>query len=154
MDPYMSPACPLVEHLEWVHMRIKLFPLAAPIGSSLLLADHTPTFRCLGPAYAVTHEGQRSINVPLVERRIDLSDEALCLRHSFLRADAHSAMHIVNREKLPFSGQLPDSRQTGIIPPTFANRTAALGCHADSPPVCSLRSFRFPRSTRIQRKRQ
>jgi len=90
MDPYTSPACPLVEHLDWVHIRIKLFPLAAPVGSNLLLADHTPTFRRLGPAYAVTHKGQCSINVPLVESRIDLSDEALCLSHSFLRAQVKS----------------------------------------------------------------
>src|SRR6516165_4328182 len=91
MDPYMNPAGPLVDHLDWVHMRIKLFPLAAPIGSNLLLPDRTPTFRCLGPAYAVTHKGQCRINVPLVESRIGLSDKALCLRHSFLRADAHSS---------------------------------------------------------------
>src|SRR5215470_1564929 len=99
MDPYMNPARPLVEHLDWVHMRIKLFPLAAPVGSNLLLPYRTPTFRCLGPAYALTHKGQSSINVPLVESRIGLSDKALCLRHSFLRADAQSAMHMVNPEK-------------------------------------------------------
>src|SRR5262245_65381347 len=99
MDPYMNPACPPVKHLKRVHMRIKLFPLAAPVGANLLLPDHTPTFRCLGPAYTVTHKGQCSINVPLVESRIGLSDKALCLRHSFLRADAHSAMHMVNPEK-------------------------------------------------------
>jgi hypothetical protein len=33
----------LVEHLELVHTRIKLFPLAGPVGSNLFLADHTPT---------------------------------------------------------------------------------------------------------------
>jgi hypothetical protein len=44
MDPYMSPACPLFEHLKWMHMRIKLFPLAAPVGSNLVLPDDTPAF--------------------------------------------------------------------------------------------------------------
>src|SRR5215469_9560632 len=100
MDPYMNPAFPLVEQLEWVHMRIKLFPLAAPVGPNLLLPHNTPTLRCLWPAYAVTHKGQCSINVSLVESRIGLSDKALCRRHSFLRADAHSAKYIVNPEKL------------------------------------------------------
>src|SRR5215469_2264145 len=95
----MGPAGLLVEHLEWVHVRIKLFPLAAPVGSNFLLADHTSTFRCLGPADAVTHKGQRSINVPLVESRIDLSDKALCLRHWFLRANVHSAAQIVSPER-------------------------------------------------------
>src|SRR5215471_13728576 len=99
MDPYMNPACPLVEHLDWVHMRIELFPLTAPVGSNLLLPHYTPTFRCLGPAYAVTHKGQCSINVPLVESRIGLSDKALCRRHWLLRADAHSAMYVVNPDK-------------------------------------------------------
>src|SRR5205823_6614795 len=36
-------------------------PGATPIGSNLLLPDHTPTFRSLGPAYVVTHKGQCSI---------------------------------------------------------------------------------------------
>src|SRR5215467_14333958 len=91
MDPYMNAACPLVEHLrEGPHV----FPLAAPVGSNLLLPNRTPTFRCLGSAYAFTHKRQCSINVPLVESRIGLTDKALYFRHSFLPVDVQSGMHM------------------------------------------------------------
>src|SRR4051794_27111523 len=79
MHQYMNSAFPFVDHLDRVHMRMKFFPLTAPVGSNLLFPDDTPTFRRLGPAYAVTHQGQCFINLPLVESRIRLSDKALCL---------------------------------------------------------------------------
>ena len=55
-----------VDDFEWFHMRVELIPLTSPVGTNLFFANHTTTFRCLGPADALTHERQRAINVSLV----------------------------------------------------------------------------------------
>jgi hypothetical protein len=33
-----------VQHIEWLYIRIELFPLPAPVGANLLLSRGTPAF--------------------------------------------------------------------------------------------------------------
>src|ERR1700730_13996053 len=80
-----------VVHLDRIDMRIERIPLAAPIGANLFFPDYTPAFGCLGPAYVLTHERQCTVDVPLVESRVDLSYECLRVCHKALRLDEHSA---------------------------------------------------------------
>src|ERR1700716_3936259 len=71
MDSDIDFARSTVDHLSRFDMRIELFPLAAPVGTNLLFPDYTPDFRCLGPTDALPHQRQRTIDVPLVESRVD-----------------------------------------------------------------------------------
>src|SRR5580693_6746053 len=85
MDSDINLARSTVDHLNRFDMRIKLFPLAAPVGTNLFFPDYTPALRCLRPADALSHQRQRAVDVPLVKGRVDLGDERLCVRHSVLR---------------------------------------------------------------------
>src|ERR1017187_7116611 len=76
----------LVDYLKWFHVRIKLLPLTCPVGPNLFFPDHTPAFRCLGPANVLTHERQRAVDIPMVEGGVGLSDQCLCVRHESLRS--------------------------------------------------------------------
>src|SRR6202790_4613500 len=91
MDSDIDLARSTVDHLNRFDMRIELFPLAAPVGTNLFFPDYTPAFRCLGPTDALPHQRQRTIDVPLVESRVDLGYERLCVCHIVLRVDDHSA---------------------------------------------------------------
>src|SRR5580700_2215731 len=116
MDSDIDLARSTVDHLNRFDMRIELFPLAAPVGTNLFFSDYTPAFRCLGPTDALPHQRQRTIDIPLVESRVDLGDERLCVCHVILHVDDHSAcMNIVAPEKrashkLAFSRREPESR--------------------------------------------
>src|ERR1017187_9108919 len=70
-----------LDYLHWFHVRIKLLPLTCPIGPNLFFPDNPPAFRCLGPASVLTHERQRAVDIPLVEGRVGLSDQCLCVHH-------------------------------------------------------------------------
>src|SRR5690349_14996247 len=127
MDPNTNPAGPFVEYLEWFHMRIKLLPLAAPVGSNSLLPDHTPSFRCLGPAYVVAHNGQCSIDVPLVESRIGLSDKSLCLRHLFLaHSDGFRVVGVMAFRHLDLLRSLPGIQHDYLVRAPSAGEVDAL----------------------------
>src|SRR5260370_21712474 len=96
MDSDIDLARSTVDHLNRFDMRIELFPLAAPVGTNLFFPDYTPAFRCLGPTDALSHQRQRTIHVPLVESRVDLRYERLCVPHLVLLFVAHlSFMNII-----------------------------------------------------------
>src|SRR5579872_6816641 len=82
-----------VDHLNRCDMGIKLFPLAAPVGTNLFFPDYTPAFRCLRPADAVSHHRQCTVDVPLVKSRVDLGYERLYVCHTVLRVDHSPCMH-------------------------------------------------------------
>src|SRR5579862_2458350 len=115
MDSDINLARSTVDHLNRFDMRIELFPLAAPVGTNLFFPDYTPAFRCLGPTDALPHQRQRTIDIPLVESRVDLGYERLCVCHIVLRVDDHSAwMNIIGPEKRAcfyISRHLPSGRQ-------------------------------------------
>jgi hypothetical protein len=48
MDSDIDLARSPINHLNRFDMRIKFFPLAAPVGTNLFFPDYTPAFRCLG----------------------------------------------------------------------------------------------------------
>src|SRR5882724_2472070 len=76
----------LVDYLKWFHVRIKLLPLTGPVGPDLFFADDTTAFRCPGPANVITHERQGAVDIPMVESRVGLSYQCLCVRHESLRS--------------------------------------------------------------------
>src|SRR5258707_11737106 len=76
----------LVDYVKWFHVRIKLLPLPGPVGPNLSFPDDTPSFRCLGPANVLTHERQGAVDIPMVESRVGLSYQCLCVRHESLRS--------------------------------------------------------------------
>src|ERR1700685_602586 len=45
-----------VDHLQWIHVGVKLLPLTGPVGPNLFFPDSAPTLRCLGPANVLIHE--------------------------------------------------------------------------------------------------
>ena len=90
MDSDIDLALSAVDHLDRIDIRIELFPLAAPIGANPSFPDYTPAFGCLGPAHVLTHERQCTVDVPLVESRVDLSYECLRVCHEALHLDEHS----------------------------------------------------------------
>src|SRR5450759_498465 len=120
MDSDIDLARSTVDHLNRFDMRIELFPLAAPVGTNLFFPDYTPAFRCLGPTDALPHQRHRTIDVPLVESRVDLGYERLCVCHIVLRVDDHSAcMNIIGPEKracVYISRHLPSDRPYGNYP--------------------------------------
>src|SRR5258707_10019985 len=71
----------LVDYVKWFHVRIKLLPLPGPVGPNLSFPDDTPSFRCLGPANVLTHERQGAVDIPMIEGRVGLSYQCLCVRH-------------------------------------------------------------------------
>src|SRR6266436_905671 len=79
-----------VDHLNRCDMRIKLFPLAAPVGTNLFFPDDTSALRCLRPADALSHQRQCTVDVPLVKSRVDLGNERLCVCHTVLRCGSFS----------------------------------------------------------------
>src|SRR5258707_12237077 len=71
----------LVDYVKWFHVRIKLLPLPGPVGPNLSFPDDTPSFRCFGPANVLTHERQGAVDIPMIEGRVCLSYQCLCIRH-------------------------------------------------------------------------
>src|SRR5664279_4185561 len=90
MDSDIDLARSAVDYLNRFDMRIKLFPLAAPVGTNLFFPDYTPALRCLRPADAVSHQRQCTVDVPLVKSRVDLGYERLCVCHTSLRCGSFS----------------------------------------------------------------
>jgi hypothetical protein len=72
MNSDIGPARCAVDHLNRFEMRIKLFPLATPVGVYLFFPDSTITFRCIRPGDGVIDQRQCSVDVTLVESRVDL----------------------------------------------------------------------------------
>src|SRR5580658_5416491 len=81
MDSDINLARSTVDHLNRFDVRIELFPLAAPVGTNLVFPDYTSAFRCFGPTDVLLHPRQRTIDVPLVESRVDLGYERNCVCH-------------------------------------------------------------------------
>src|ERR1700719_154076 len=107
MDSDIDLAGSAVDDLNRFNMRIKLFPLAAPVGTNLFFPDCSPAFRCLGPADVLAHERQCTIDVPLVESRVDLGYERPRVCHTVLGVDDHPAcMTMIG----------PDKRSASPIP--------------------------------------
>src|ERR1700740_3064100 len=79
-----------VDHLNRFDMRIKLFPLAAPVGTNLFFTDYTPALRRLRPADALSHQRQCTVDVPPVKSGVDFGDERPCVCHTALRCGAFS----------------------------------------------------------------
>src|ERR1039458_9615362 len=90
----------LVDYLKWFHVRIKLLPLTCPVGPNLFFPDDTPAFRCLGPANVLTHERQGAVDIPMVEGRVGLSYQCLCVRHE------SSGVHMCTRFCINYHGKL------------------------------------------------
>src|SRR5580704_3843795 len=109
MDSDIDLASSAVDYLNRFNMRIKLFPLAAPVGTNLFLPGYSPTFRCLGPADGLAHKRQCTIDVPLVESRVDLGYEPLRVCHTVLRVVDHSSLHDHDRSR--------HTRSASPIPP-------------------------------------
>ena len=70
-----------VDYPKWFHVRIKLFPLTGSVRPNLFFPDDTPAFRCLGPANVLTHERQGTVDIPMIEGKIGLVYQFLCVRH-------------------------------------------------------------------------
>src|ERR1700730_16003765 len=69
----LSKAAFLVDHLKWFHVRIEVLPLTGPVGPNLFFPDDPSAFRCLGPAYVLTHKCQGAVDIPMIEGRVGLS---------------------------------------------------------------------------------
>jgi hypothetical protein len=64
---------------------IKLLPLPGPVGANLSFPDDTPAFRCLGPAHVLTHERHGAVDIPIIECRVGLLYQFLCVSHECFR---------------------------------------------------------------------
>src|ERR1700722_2483765 len=103
-------------------MRIKLFPLAAPVGTNLFFPDYSPAFRCLGPTDALAHKRQSTIDVPLVESSVDLGYEPLCVCHTILRVDDPLAcMTMIGPDKRACTARagVPSAATVAVAIPTY-----------------------------------
>src|SRR5882762_5743118 len=107
-----------VDYLKWFHVRIKLLPLTGPVGTNLFFPNHTPAFRCLGPADVLTHERQGAVNVSLVKSGVGLSYQCLCVCHE--SSTIHS-LYVTHKgvkvpegsltQKVTFLGQISKARE-------------------------------------------